>query len=69
MPGVQEPELFDDEEQEDDHGSPGVLKVLQHLPQAHASQRDEVGLAVHGRALRADALDGIVAPWGSKLNG
>jgi hypothetical protein len=39
---VQEQELLDDEEQEDDHWPPGVLEVLQHLPQAHGPQRDEV---------------------------
>jgi hypothetical protein len=42
MYGVQEQELLDDEEQEDDHGPSGVLEVLQHLPQAHGPQRDEV---------------------------
>lgn len=40
--GVQEPELFDDQEQEDDHGPAGVLQVLQYVPQAYAAQRDEV---------------------------
>jgi hypothetical protein len=42
MSGVQEQELLDDEEQEDDHGPARVLEVLQHLPQAHGPQRDEV---------------------------
>jgi hypothetical protein len=35
--GLQEPELFDDEEQEDDHGTVGVLQVLQHVPEAHGA--------------------------------
>jgi hypothetical protein len=39
---VQEQELLDDEEQEDDHWPARVLEVLQYLPQAHGSQRDEV---------------------------
>jgi len=39
---VQKQELLDDEEQEDDHWPPGVLEVLQYLPQAHGSQRDQV---------------------------
>src|SRR4029077_14319807 len=34
VPRVQEPELFHYEEQEDDHSPSGVLKVLQHLPDA-----------------------------------
>jgi hypothetical protein len=42
MPHLQEPELLHHEEQEDDHRPPRVLKVLQHLPQAHGTQRDEV---------------------------
>ena len=42
MPGVQEQELLNDEEQEDDHRPPRVLKVLQYLPQAHGSQGNEV---------------------------
>jgi hypothetical protein len=32
VPGVQEQELLDDEEQEDDHRPSGVLEVLQYLP-------------------------------------
>ena len=40
--GLQEPELFDDEEQEDDHGTVGVLQVLQHVPEAYGAQRDQV---------------------------
>ncbi len=43
VPGVQEPELFDDQEQEDHDGTSGVLKVLQHLPSAHRPQGNEVG--------------------------
>jgi hypothetical protein len=35
--GLQEPELFDDEEQEDNHWPVGVLKVLQHVPQAYGA--------------------------------
>jgi hypothetical protein len=42
MSDLQEPELLYDEEQEDDHRPPGVLEVLQYLPQAHGPQRDEV---------------------------
>ena len=45
MSGVQEQELLDDEEQEDDHGSVGVLQVLQHVPEAHGAQRDQVVFA------------------------
>jgi hypothetical protein len=37
VPGLQEPELFDHEEQKDDHGSSGVLEVLQHLPEAYGA--------------------------------
>jgi hypothetical protein len=48
VPGLQKPELFDHEEQEDDYGPSGVLEVLQHVPQAHGPQRDEVSnLAVY----------------------
>jgi hypothetical protein len=32
VPGLQEPELLHDEEQEDDHRPSGVLEVLQYLP-------------------------------------
>jgi hypothetical protein len=39
---MQKPELLDDQEQEDHHRSFGVRQVLQHVPQAHAAQRDEV---------------------------
>jgi hypothetical protein len=42
VPGVQEQELLNHEEQEDDHGPSGVLEVLQYLPQAHGSQGNEV---------------------------
>jgi hypothetical protein len=35
--GLQEPELFDDEEQEDDHGTVGVLEVLQYVPEAYGA--------------------------------
>ena len=42
MPHLQEPELLHYQEQEDDHRPPRVLKVLQHMPQAHGAQRDEV---------------------------
>jgi hypothetical protein len=35
--GLQEPELFDDQEQEDDDGSAGVQEVLQHVPEAYAA--------------------------------
>jgi hypothetical protein len=46
VPGLQEPELLHDQEQEDDHGSARVLEVLQYLPQAHGAQRDEVSFQV-----------------------
>jgi hypothetical protein len=39
---MQGAELLDDEEQEDDHWPPGVLEVLQSLPQAHRPQGNEV---------------------------
>jgi hypothetical protein len=42
VPGMQEPELLNDEEQEDDYRPPRVLKVLQYLPQAHGAQGNEV---------------------------
>ena len=35
--GVQEPELFDHEEQEDDDRPSGDVEVLQSLPEAHGS--------------------------------
>jgi hypothetical protein len=41
--GLQEPELFDDQEQEDDNRASGDVEVLQSLPEAHGPQRDEVG--------------------------
>jgi hypothetical protein len=40
--GVQGAQLLDDEEQEDDHGPARVLEVLQSLPQAYRTQRDEI---------------------------
>jgi hypothetical protein len=56
VPGVQEQELLNHEEQEDDHRPSGVLEVLQYLPQAHGSQRDEVSQpAVVGFWRRSDA--------------
>jgi hypothetical protein len=33
--GLQEPELFDDQEQEDDDRASGDVEVLQSLPEAH----------------------------------
>ena len=42
MRGVQGAELHDDEEQEDDHGSPRVQEVLQALPEAPVAQGNEV---------------------------
>jgi hypothetical protein len=42
VPRVQEPELLNHKEQEDDYRPSGVLEVLQHVPQAHRPQRDEV---------------------------
>jgi hypothetical protein len=61
VPGLQKPELFHHEEQEDDHGPPGVLKVLQHLPQAHGTQRDEVR-AVFSRWLFVQKMDKSAEP-------
>ena len=56
--GLQEPELFDDEEQEDNHGTVGVLQVLQHVPEAYGAQRDEIvlscQLSVRAFELRTD---------------
>jgi hypothetical protein len=45
---VQGAELLDDEEQEDDHGPSRVLEVLQPLPQAPATQGNEI-TAVDGK--------------------
>jgi hypothetical protein len=42
VPGLQEPELLDDEEQEDHDRPSRVQEVLQHVPEAHAAQRDQV---------------------------
>jgi hypothetical protein len=42
MHGVQEPQLRYDEEQEDDAGASRIQQVLQPLPSAHGTQRDEV---------------------------
>src|SRR5437667_12450695 len=42
MPGVQEQELLNHEEQEYDHRPLRVLEVLQYLPQAHGPQGNEV---------------------------
>src|SRR6185437_7764509 len=42
MPHLQEQELLHHQEQEDDHGPPRVLQVLQHLPQAHGTQGNQV---------------------------
>jgi hypothetical protein len=42
MHGVQEPQLRYDEEQEDDAGASRIQQVLQPLPSAHRTQRDEV---------------------------
>src|SRR5437588_2848414 len=39
---LQEPELFDHEEQEAYDWSLGVPEVLQHLPQAYVAQRNQV---------------------------
>jgi hypothetical protein len=39
---VQRAQLHHDEEQEDDHGSPGVLEVLQALPLPQEAQGNEV---------------------------
>jgi hypothetical protein len=39
---VQEPELFFDEEQEDDHGALGTEEILPLLPEAPASQGNQV---------------------------
>jgi hypothetical protein len=49
--GMQEPELFDDQEQEDDDGSFGVLEVLQYVQAAHGPQRDQVGTGRPGGVL------------------
>jgi hypothetical protein len=39
---VQEPQLYDDEEQEEDPGSPGVQEVLSPVPEPYSAQGDEV---------------------------
>jgi hypothetical protein len=39
---MQGAQLLDDEEQKDDHGPPGVLEVLQSLPQTHGAQGNQV---------------------------
>jgi hypothetical protein len=62
MPHMQEPELLHHEEQEDDHRPPRVLKVLQHLPQAHGAQRDEVRAPLAsavGTSLKPTAPGGV----------
>jgi hypothetical protein len=42
MHRVQEPQLRDDEEQEDDAGTPRIQEVLPTLPLPHGTQRDQV---------------------------
>jgi hypothetical protein len=42
MPGLQEPELLDDQESQDDDGAFGVLEVLSEVPEAYAAQGIEV---------------------------
>jgi hypothetical protein len=42
VPGLQEPQLLNDQEQEDHDGSFGVFEVLQYVPAAHGPQRDQV---------------------------
>jgi hypothetical protein len=41
---LQRAELFDDEEQEDDHGPSGVQEVLQAVQEAYGAQRSEVSI-------------------------
>jgi hypothetical protein len=42
MQRLQEPELYDDEEQEEAYRPDGNEKVLQPVPQAHRAPRSEV---------------------------
>jgi hypothetical protein len=46
VPGVQEPELLNGQEQAQDHRAPRDEQVLSFLPQAHAAQGNEVSFAV-----------------------
>jgi hypothetical protein len=39
---MQEPQLFDDEEQEEAPGPAGDQEILLHVPSAHGAQRSEV---------------------------
>jgi hypothetical protein len=43
---VQEPELFDDQEQEEHARPAGVLKVLSQVPETHAAQGSEVNRVI-----------------------
>jgi hypothetical protein len=67
---VQGAQLLDDEEQKDDHWPPRVLEVLQSLPQAYRSQRNQITLcrALDGSA-QGEPLKAKGFLQGRKLNG
>jgi hypothetical protein len=39
---VQEPELFEHQEQEDDYGAPGIKEILPQVPQTPSAQGNQV---------------------------
>jgi hypothetical protein len=44
MRGLQEPQLYNDEEQEEAYRADGNKEVLQHVPQANGTQGSEVSV-------------------------
>jgi hypothetical protein len=48
--GLQKPQLHDDEEQEEAHGTHGNQEVLQYVPEADGAQRSEITSGFRGFA-------------------
>jgi hypothetical protein len=53
---VQEQELHDDQEQEENAGSSGIQEVLQQMPQALESQRNQVTTRGTSEKIRGEYL-------------
>jgi hypothetical protein len=49
--GMQAAELYNDKRQEEAHGEAGAAQILQVLPGAHSTSRDEVGQPNRNAAL------------------
>ena len=66
--GLQEPELFDDQEQEDDNRASGDVEVLQYVPEAHRPQGNKVRVQRPGPSVQQSSAICFLNPKPWPLN-